>query len=85
MKYWEKWKSYLPLAGVLAVAVCMVISLSGYEPPVFAAADEADTDTEQTGEQTEEEPVQGSFDLEDGVYEGTGTGFAGSIKVAVTF
>lgn len=84
MKYWEKWKSYLPLAGVLAVAVCMVISLSGYEPPVFAAADEADTDTEQTGEQTEEEPVQGSFDLEDGVYEGTGTGFAGSIKVAVT-
>lgn len=82
MKYLEKWKSYLPLAGVLAVAVCMVISLSGYEPPVFAATDEADT--EQTEEQTETEPVQGSFELEDGVYEGTGTGFAGPIKVAVT-
>ena len=82
MKYLEKWKSYLPLAGVLAVADCMVIPLSGYEPPVFAAADEADT--EQTEEQTETEPVQGSSDLEDGVYEGTGTGFAGSIKVAVT-
>lgn len=82
MKYLEKWKSYLPLAGVLAVAVCMVISLSDYEPPVFAAADEADT--EQTEEQTEKELVQGSFDLEDGVYEGTGTGFAGPIKVAVT-
>ena len=82
MKYLEKWKSYLPLAGVLAVAVCMVISLSDYEPPVFAAVDEADT--EQTEEQTEKELVQGSFDLEDGVYEGTGTGFAGPIKVAVT-
>lgn len=82
MKYLEKWKSYLPLAGVLAVAVCMVISLSDYEPPVFAAADGADT--EQTEEQTEKELVQGSFDLEDGVYEGTGTGFAGPIKVAVT-
>lgn len=82
MKYLEKWKSYLPLAGVLAVAVCMVISLSDYEPPVFEAADEADT--EQTEEQTEKELVQGSFDLEDGVYEGTGTGFAGPIKVAVT-
>lgn len=82
MKYLEKWKSYLPLAGVLAVAVCMVISLSDYEPPVFAAADEADT--EQTEEQTEKELMQGSFDLEDGVYEGTGTGFAGPIKVAVT-
>lgn len=70
------------MAGVLAVAVCMVISLSGYEPPVFAATDEADT--EQTEEQTETEPVQGSFELEDGVYEGTGTGFAGPIKVAVT-
>ena len=67
---------------MLAVAVCMVISLSGYEPPVFAATDEADT--EQTEEQTETEPVQGSFELEDGVYEGTGTGFAGPIKVAVT-
>ena len=74
MKYLEKWKSYLPLAGVLAVAVCMVISLSDYEPPVFAAVDEADT--EQIEEQTEKELVQGSFDLEDGVYEGTGTGFA---------
>ena len=84
MKYWEKWKSYLPLAGVLAVAVCMVISLSGYEPPVFAAAEDADTDTEQAEDETEEELVQGSFDLEDGVYEGTGTGFAGPIKVAVT-
>lgn len=82
MKYLEKWKSYLPLAGVLAVAVCMVISLSDYEPPVFAAVDEADT--EQIEEQTEKELVQGSFDLEDGVYEGTGTGFAGPIKVAVT-
>lgn len=67
---------------MLAVAVCMVISLSDYEPPVFAAVDEADT--EQTEEQTEKELVQGSFDLEDGVYEGTGTGFAGPIKVAVT-
>ena len=80
LKYWEKWKSYLPLAGVVVIAVCMAISLSGYEPPVFAAADEADTGIEQT----EEESVQGSFDLEDGVYEGTGTGFAGPIKVAVT-
>ena len=70
------------MAGVLAVAVCMVISLSDYEPPVFAAVDEADT--EQIEEQTEKELVQGSFDLEDGVYEGTGTGFAGPIKVAVT-
>ena len=67
---------------MLAVAVCMVISLSDYEPPVFEAADEADT--EQTEEQTEKELVQGSFDLEDGVYEGTGPGFAGPIKVAVT-
>ncbi|MDD3217559.1 MAG: FMN-binding protein [Lachnospiraceae bacterium] len=47
--------------------------------------DEQETETEtETAEAVQVSTGAGSFDLEDGSYEGTGTGFAGSITVSVT-
>lgn len=82
----EAAKKLLPLVATGVVAVCTVISLSGYEPPVFAiekekSIEEIDT-TEQLAE-NEETHTQGNFELADGVYEGKGTGFAGEVTVAV--
>ncbi|MGN0351702.1 MAG: FMN-binding protein [Roseburia sp.] len=85
----EKGKELLgfaPLLGAALVLLCMGISLHGYETPTYAAVTEeakSEEAAEMPKEETEETPT-GAFDLEDGVYYGTGTGFAGSIKVAVT-
>lgn len=88
MKFWEKIKNWMPIFSALFVVVCIGISLNGYVAPVYAvevpetAAQKA---VDETGEQeTEtEQMAKGSFDLADGVYEGSGTGFNGTVKVAV--
>lgn len=88
----NEWLSLAPLLGAILVVLCMGISLYGYETPTYAAVtDEAkseetieETEEEEEEETEETETVTGTFDLEDGVYYGTGTGFAGNIKVAVT-
>lgn len=51
------------------------------EVPVVKTGTEKETDEDETAE--EEEQAKGSFDLEDGVYQGTGTGYRGDITVAV--
>lgn len=64
----------------------MAGSLSGYEAPVYAATqEETPVKKEETKEKKEEKKTaaKGSFDLEDGVYKGTGTGYAGDITVSV--
>ncbi len=93
MKYLEKLKPYAPVSGAVLVALCMGISLSKYQAPVYAAetpkdealAKEAAEGTAEGNQEEElEEIIKGEFDLADGVYQGIGTGYAGSITVAVT-
>ncbi|WP_443594591.1 FMN-binding protein [Agathobacter sp.] len=85
----EKIKVYSPLGVSLVVAACVVISLSGYqakasEPSkdkkqqVSESVTDAETETEDT------QTVTGSFELADGVYKGSATGFSGPMTVAVT-
>lgn len=85
----EKIKVYAPLGVSLVVATCVVISLSGYqakasEPSkdkkqqVSESVTDAETETEDT------QTVTGSFELADGVYKGSATGFSGPVTVAVT-
>ena len=80
----KKLKPFAPAISVAVVASCVAGSLSGYKPPVYAAQEQ--TVQEEKEKQTEQQPAQaakGSFDLADGVYKGTGTGYAGEITVAV--
>lgn len=74
------------LSAVLVVA-CVGASVATYTPKVYAVQkpspkeEQTDTAAEETAEET---MLEGQvFDLPDGVYEGTGTGFAGKITVAV--
>lgn len=95
----SSWKKLLILVQTIPAALVMVcagISLHGYTEPVYAV-DELPPAVEEdvgdrkikTKDQGEGEAAakgdtrKGSFNLEDGTYEGTGTGFAGKIKVAV--
>ena len=75
----KKLKPFAPVLSVALVTACVAGSLSGYEAPVYAATQE------ETKEKKEEKKTaaKGTFDLEDGVYKGTGTGYAGDITVSV--
>lgn len=89
----EKIKVYAPLGVSLVIAACVVISLSGYqtkasEPSkdkkqqVSERVTDTETETENAAENTQ--TATGSFDLSDGVYKGSATGFSGPVTVAVT-
>lgn len=89
----EKIKVYAPLGVSLAIAACVVISLNGYqtkasEPSkdkkqqVSERVTDAETETENAAEDTQ--TATGSFELADGVYKGSATGFSGPVTVAVT-
>lgn len=84
----------LPVVTTVFVAVCAVVSLSDYEAPVYAVEKEKEESTEVVQstettvsageiEETQKVKIQGKFELEDGVYQGKGTGFAGEVTVAV--
>lgn len=81
----KKLKPFAPVLSVALVTACVAGSLSGYEAPVYAATQEKTPIKEETKEKKEEKKTaaKGSFDLEDGVYKGTGTGYAGDITVSV--
>lgn len=81
MKLLKDLTSFAPLLGAVVLAVCSGASLSGYVAPVFEPLEVLAEEVEE--EQELKEQVQGNFELADGIYEGTGTGFAGQIKVAV--
>lgn len=89
----EKIKVYAPPGVSLVIAACVVISLSGYqtkasEPSkdkkqqVSERVTDTETETENAAENTQ--TATGSFDLADGVYKGSATGFSGPVTVAVT-
>ena len=94
----EKCKPFAPVLSAAVVAACVAGSLYGYKVPVYemnASVEETQeqqdevpvvkTSTEDAEDETaeDEEQEKGSFDLEDGVYQGTGTGYRGDITVAV--
>ena len=81
----KKFKPFAPVLSVALVTACVAGSLSGYEAPVYAATQEETPIKEEAKEKKEEKKTvaKGSFDLEDGVYKGTGTGYAGDITVSV--
>ncbi|MGN1141843.1 MAG: FMN-binding protein [Oliverpabstia sp.] len=92
---WKKISTFAPLLSAAVVVGCILLSLSHYTPPVYEVmAEEVITEEIQSsdiGEKTEEEikpeievkVAEGEFDLEDGIYRGTGNGFAGTITVSV--
>lgn len=85
MKFWKKIKNWMPIFSALFVVVCIGISLNGYVAPVYAV-EVPETAAQKAVEETEEQETEapkGNFDLADGVYEGSGTGFNGTVKVAV--
>ncbi len=89
----EKIKIYAPLGVSLVVAACVVISLSGYQTKASEPSKDkkqqvsesmADTETETENATEDTQTATGSFDLADGVYKGSATGFSGPVTVAVT-
>lgn len=84
----KKIKSFAPVLSVALVTACVVGSLSGYKEPVYAAK-KTERVEDKVSKTTSSEKVEkkstakGSFDLADGVYKGTGTGYAGDITVSV--
>lgn len=82
-----KLASMAPALSAILVVACAGASVAAYTPKVYAVQKAAPKATESdTVEDTtaEEMNLEGQvFDLSDGIYEGTGTGFAGKITVAV--
>lgn len=87
----EKIKVYAPLGVSLVIAACVVISLIGYQTKASEPSNDkkhqvservTDTETEDAAEDTQ--TATGSFELADGVYKGSATGFSGPVTVAVT-
>ena len=85
----KKIKSFAPALSVALVTACVAGSLSGYEAPVYAAQESKAEAVNNKGKNVTTDnkektnAVKGSFDLADGVYKGTGTGYAGNITVSV--
>lgn len=89
----EKIKVYAPLGVSLVVAACVVISLSTYQAKASEPSKDkkqqvsesmADTETETENATEDTQTATSSFDLADGVYKGSATGFSGPVTVAVT-
>lgn len=87
----EKIKVYAPLGVSLVIAACVVISLIGYQTKASEPSNDkkhqvservTDTETEDAAEDTQ--TATGSFELADGAYKGSATGFSGPVTVAVT-
>ena len=84
----KKIKSFAPVLSVALVTACVVGSLSGYKEPVYAAkktvaSEDKEPKTTSSEKVEKKSTAKGSFDLADGVYKGTGTGYAGDITVSV--
>lgn len=80
----KKIKEYAPAASIVLVAACVGTTLGNYTPPTYEVQAKETVDQKATDQSNEEDSsVKGSFDLPDGIYKGTGTGYAGEITVAV--
>ncbi|MCD8231448.1 MAG: FMN-binding protein [Clostridiales bacterium] len=85
----NRMKVFAPILSAVLVVACIGASLSSWSPTVYEvqAIPEQEVEDEDTADEDdaeEENEVQGSFELDDGIYYGSGTGYAGKISVAVT-
>ncbi len=79
----KRLSSFAPALSAVLVVACIGVSLAGYTPEVYAVqTPEISGIVEETSEEVETGEGQ-VFNLADGTYEGTGTGYAGKITVSV--
>ena len=89
MKFWKKFGGYVPILSTVLVVACVGTSLRGYAAPVYEVeqpkiVQAAETTAKEKKQETEEtKQAKGNFDLADGIYKGSGTGFAGTVSVSV--
>ena len=79
----------MPILSTVLVVACVGTSLRGYAAPVYEVeqpetVQAAETTAKEKKQETEETTqAKGNFDLDDGIYKGSGTGFAGTVSVSV--
>ncbi|RGB79814.1 FMN-binding protein [Coprococcus catus] len=90
MKGWKRFGNYMPMLATVAVVGCVAMALKGYAAPVYEVEQpetfqSAEADAKEKKQETEEteQAKKGNFDLADGFYKGSGTGFAGTVSVSV--
>lgn len=90
MKLWKRLGGYTPILATVAVVACVGTALKGYAAPVYEVEQpetfqSAEADAKEKKQETEEteQAKKGNFDLADGFYKGSGTGFAGTVSVSV--
>ena len=90
MKLWKRLGNYMPMLATVAVVGCVAMALKGYAAPVYEVEQpetfqSAEADAKEKKQETEEteQAKKGNFDLTDGFYKGSGTGFAGTVSVSV--
>ncbi|MCD8019692.1 MAG: FMN-binding protein [Clostridiales bacterium] len=86
-----------PVLPAICLGVLVISTLYGYQKPeaaayqvaatgdiVFGDAAQSSASEDNAEEASTQEQAKGSFDLEDGVYRGTGIGYGGNVVVDVT-
>lgn len=85
MSFWKHAKLLGPLLSVAIVGACIGSSLTGYELPKYEIeAHAASVEEEEPEAPSDDIMAVGNWDLEDGVYRGTGVGYGGEVVVDVT-
>lgn len=90
MKFWKRFGGYMPILATIVVVGCVGTALKGYAAPVYEVeqpeniqSTEADAKEKKQETEETEQAKKGNFDLADGFYKGSGTGFAGTVSVSV--
>lgn len=90
MKFWKRFGDYMPILATIVVVGCIGTALKGYAAPVYEVeqpeniqSNEADAKEKKQETEETEQAKKGNFDLADGFYKGSGTGFAGTVSVSV--
>ena len=90
MKFWKRFGGYMPILATIVVVGCVGTALKGYaasvyevEQPENIQSNEADVKEKKQETEETEQAKKGNFDLADGFYKGSGTGFAGTVSVSV--
>ena len=90
MKFWKRFGGYMPILATIVVVGCVGTALKGYAAPVYEVeqpeniqSTEADAKEKKQETEETEQAKKGNFDLADGFYKGSGTGFNGEVQVEV--
>lgn len=82
----EKFGFLLPGIPAVALAACVGASLFTYEAPTYGGENDSQASEVSSSDTTTSSAAvaKGNFELDDGVYRGTGVGFSGNTVVDVT-